>query len=68
MSQRTKEPHQVARGNQLPHAKLTPEIVRECRQRWMSSRITYRELAKEYGVHLQTMTKAINRMTWKHVE
>ena len=54
-----------ARGNQLPHARLTPETVREIRtnREGMSDKAR----AKKLGVHENSVTRARTRETWWHV-
>jgi hypothetical protein len=54
-------------GTKLPHAKLTDEIVRECRARYAAGGVLMKELAAEFGVETSTMCSAITRATWKHV-
>jgi hypothetical protein len=55
----------VRRGNDLPHSKVNPAIVREIRanrmgwpdHRWASS----------LGLHVRTINKIRTRETWAHV-
>lgn len=47
-------------------AKLTAEIVRECRIRYAAGETTY-ALAEEFGVKQPTMQKAISGKTWKNI-
>jgi hypothetical protein len=51
------------RGTDLPHAKLTPEIVRTLR----SDTRPAREWAERLGVHVNTVWRARSRENWGHV-
>jgi len=53
------------RGSAAPLARLTEEIVRECRTRWAVGE-TQQVLADEYGVSKPTMHKALVGKTWQH--
>jgi hypothetical protein len=53
-----------ARGNELPHAKLTPEIVADIRKRAPTT--AHRVLAAEYGVHVNTIQRAASYANWWH--
>jgi hypothetical protein len=55
-----------ARGNQLPHARLTPETVREIRVNREGMSDANR--AKKLGVHLNTVIKARKYETWCHIK
>jgi hypothetical protein len=63
-------------GNDLPQAKLTPEIVRELRYRhaWKKERITelnekygIRAMADDLGVSVGAIVKVLNYQSWRHV-
>lgn len=54
------------RGNELPHARLTPESVRAIRVNRMGE--TFKQLAKRFGVHYRTIQKVWYRETWAHVK
>jgi len=53
------------RGNQLPHARLDPEAVREIRSNVLG--LTAKQLAQRYGVHHRTIEKVRHYETWSHV-
>lgn len=53
------------RGNELPHARLTPESVQAIRRNPMGK--TAAQLAQEYGVHLRTVEKVRAYESWTHV-
>ena len=53
-------------GSQCNRAKLTEEIVRQCRFRAACGE-TANRLAGEFGVHVETMRKAITGGAWQHV-
>lgn len=54
------------RGTALTQARLTEQIVRECRERWAKGELQY-SLAAEFGVSNPTMHKALVGKTWQHV-
>lgn len=54
-----------AKGNQLPHARLTPEKVREIRQN--REGLTDKDRARKLGVHENSITRARTGETWGHV-
>jgi hypothetical protein len=56
-----------AMGTRLPHAKLTDDIVRECRRRHEAGGVMIKSLAEEFGVDKGTMHSAVRGKTWKHV-
>ena len=54
------------RGNDLPHARLNPDLVRNIRRNpngW-----TARRWADALGVHVRTVEKVQRRLSWEHVE
>jgi predicted signal transduction protein with EAL and GGDEF domain len=53
------------RGNDLPHAKLTPEKVLQIRANNKGK--TAAQLADEFGVHFRTIEKIRSRETWSHI-
>ena len=53
-------------GSMCPGAKLTEDIVRECRVRYAAGEMI-KSLAAEFGVNTSTMNVAIHGKTWKHV-
>lgn len=55
-------------GTEQPLAKLTEDIVRECRMRYASRDGDTVSLAREYGVSQRAMWCAINGKTWRHVD
>lgn len=57
----------MRRGSHRHSAKLTEDIVRECRTRHAAGGVTYKQLADEFGVHEMVICKAVLRYTWKHV-
>lgn len=53
------------RGNDLPHARLTPDLVREIRlnvRGW-----TARQWAESLGLHQRTIDGVRSFRTWRHV-
>lgn len=55
----------VKRGTELPHARLTEEVVREIRRRPYA--MTAREWAARTGVSLSAIERARAGYTWGHV-
>lgn len=64
-----------ARGTQLPQAKLNEKLVQQIREtielrtqvRKVLSNYTNEAIAKEYGVHVRTIDKVVQELTWLHV-
>ncbi len=54
------------RGEKNGRARLTEGKVREVRQ-LAASGVTYKEISKRYGVHVETIGHVVRRITWKHV-
>jgi hypothetical protein len=54
-------------GSGSVNAKLTEDIVRECRRRYATGDGTTVSLAAEFGVSQMAMWKAVHRKTWKYV-
>lgn len=48
-------------------AKLTDEVVRDIRARYASGGASLSTLAREYGCSPNTISRAIHRVSWKHV-
>lgn len=64
------------RGEELPHARLTPELVAEIRsarrqreklRKYIDENLTNKALAKKLGVHIRTIEKAITNESWSHL-
>ena len=57
------------RGNELPHAKLTPERVTRIRNDYVKGSRTHGApaLARREGLHVRTIEKVLARETWCHV-
>jgi hypothetical protein len=56
-----------AKGEKNGQSLLTEEQVKEARSKYIPKVITYKMLAKEYGVCRDTMQKAIRGIYWKHI-
>lgn len=54
-------------GEQHYNSKLTAQQVTEIRKKYIPYKVTYKMLAKEYGVHLNTIHELINNKTWREV-
>ena len=58
----------VVLGENNGNAKLTEDIVRQCRQRYAAGGVTYTQLAKEFGVFSETMRRSVIGETWSHIK
>lgn len=56
------------RGEANVTAKLTEAQIIEIRNKYAFHKISHRQLAKEYKVEKTTISKIINRKTWKHLD
>jgi hypothetical protein len=56
-----------AKGEQQGTSKLTEKQVKQAREKYKPKIVTYKMLAKEYGVCKDTMQKAIRGIYWKHL-
>lgn len=57
------------KGEQLPQAILTEDIVRNIRRVYRFRKHPYlRELAAQYGVAIETIGQVVRKDRWKHVE
>jgi hypothetical protein len=54
-------------GESHPCAKLTADDVRSIRHLFAAQQATKAELARKFGVHIQTIIPVLNGQTWKHV-
>ena len=55
------------RGENSAHAKLTEQIVRDIRSKYVPRKYGIDKLSDEYGVSRGTVHDAIKRKTWKHI-
>lgn len=56
-----------AKGESNGFAKLTEKQVLEMRSLYSFRKVTYKDLAKKYGVHLDTVKKAVRGVYWKYL-
>lgn len=56
-----------ARGTRNRKAKLTDDIVRDCRARYAAGTATLTAMAAEYGTSINAMHQAVQGHTWRHV-
>jgi hypothetical protein len=54
------------RGNDLPHARLNPDLVREIRAN--REGMTAKKRAEKLGVHYRTVEKVLSGESWGHVK
>jgi hypothetical protein len=57
-----------AKGEKCPQSVLTTEQIKEIRSKYKYRVYTYLMLAKEYGVHKDTIQKAVRKINWGHIE
>lgn len=57
-----------SKGSQVSSAKLNEMKVREMRDLFKSTAISYADIAKRYNVCTMSAWKIINRKSWRHVE
>jgi hypothetical protein len=55
-----------ARGERIGTAVLTEDNVREIRK-LSDAKQTYIQIAKQFGIHKDTVYKIVNRKSWAHV-
>lgn len=55
------------KGSEHGRSKLTEAIVLEMKVRYRTTGIPMSELAREYGVNHNTVSRAVSGATWKHV-
>lgn len=56
------------RGENAGLAKLTEEQVRDIRRLYAAGGVTYKELARRYGVAKYAIQSVVKRLTWREVE
>jgi hypothetical protein len=57
----------VKYGEEARTAKMTREIVADCRRRYRAGEVTQLELCVQYGISSASMSQAIHGVTWAHV-
>ncbi len=57
-----------AKGEKNGQVKLTQEQVKEIRKRYAAGGVFQKELAREYGISNQQISKIVNRIWWKHIK
>jgi hypothetical protein len=55
------------KGNQNGNAKLTEQQVLEIRNLYVTTKISYKQLALRYNVSEYPISQIINRKLWKHI-
>ena len=69
---RTK-PGSRAKGESVASSKLTAELVKAIRSEYQAGKAGYKSktsltgIADQYGIAFQTVSKIVNRVTWRHV-
>lgn len=59
-------PEKIARGDKMPHSKLTPEIVKMARDR-VEKGESQKTVAADIGVSVAQMSRIIRRTRWTYV-
>lgn len=62
-----RRPDLIARGNAMPHCKLSEDIVRSVRER-VSNGEMQKEIAAEVGISVAQMSRIIRRKRWVYVK
>lgn len=57
----------VLKGNDLPHARLTPAGVMALREEYARGGVRQEELAARFGISPSAVSLVIRRRNWKHV-
>jgi len=60
-------PECAAKGEAHGNAKLTDEIVREMRRRYVPRKVTFEQLAKEFDVSIALVHNVVHGDGWRHV-
>jgi hypothetical protein len=61
-------PIEYGQERRVATAKLTGDQVREIRRRYVVGDVTHEDLAAEFGIGRNTITRIINRTRWPHIE
>ena len=61
-----KQNNNQAKGERISTSVLTEDNVREIR-RLSAAKQTYVQIAKQFGIHKDTVYKIVNRKSWAHV-
>lgn len=61
-------PDRTARGNRIPQAKLTPDLVRAIRAAYASGQGSQQRIADAFGVSGSAVQRVVRRVDWKHVD
>ena len=57
----------IQNGEKINTSKLTEKQVLEIREKYGSKKCNYSEIARKYNVWSSTISRVINKETWKHV-
>jgi len=56
-----------AKGEKIASSRLTEQLVKIIRNEYKNGNVTLRELSIKYNIAHNTLSNAINRVSWKHV-
>lgn len=62
-----KHPERVAKGQRVASSKLTEKQICQIRNMYVPGQVSLAEVAVEFGIAFQTVSKIVNRKTWKHI-
>ena len=60
-----RHPESRPRGEGHPHAKLTWELVREIRRKWVAREATQTSMARDHGVRQCTISEIVRGLIWR---
>lgn len=56
-----------AKGEKIASSRLTEQLVKIIRNEYKNGNVTLRDLSVKYNIPHNTLSNAINRVSWKHV-
>lgn len=61
-------PERTARGENVGSSKLTEQQIQAIRAMYVPRKVSLTQVAKEFGIAFQTVSKIVNAKSWKHIE
>ena len=62
-----KHPERRVRGERVPASKLTESKIHEIRRIYATGVVTLVSISEKFGVAFQTISKIVNKSSWKHI-